>query len=196
MTQTRREIGTDPVAGIKHRRGFTLIEVILVIALAVVSTGLVVGAGLFSESSLKSRPPEKVLFSAMKSARAFASERGRDMTLKFDSRGFFEITDTETAELVARTFLTPEMAEAARLAMESGTQPDLDSFRNEVSVVFKPVYPELVGKSRVDFPDKPLESVRISPDSTMTPVNVEVRRGYEAISTIKLDPFSGMPLEK
>ena len=135
MMQARREIGTEPVAGTKYRRGFTLIEVILVIALAVVSTGLVIGAGLFSESSLRSRPPEKVLFSAMKSARSFASERGRDMTLKFDSRGFFEITDTETAELVARTFLTPEMTEAARLAVERGTQPDWDSFRNEVSIV-------------------------------------------------------------
>lgn len=196
MTHTRRDIGTEPFAGTKYRRGFTLVEVILVIALAVVATGLVVGAGLFGERSLRSRPPENVLFSAMKSARTFASERGRDMTLRFDSRGFFEITDTETAELVARTFLTPEMADAARLAAESGASPDLDSFRSDVSVVFMPVYPELIGKSRVDFPDKPLDRVRISPDSTMTPVKVEIRRGNDAALSISIDPFSGMPLEK
>lgn len=84
---------------------FTLAEILLAIALIGLLGGLISGAGMLNADALESRPPDRVALSAIKRARFEAIERGREVSLFYDRRGFFLISDSETAVPIAHIYL-------------------------------------------------------------------------------------------
>ena len=172
---------------------FTLAEILLAVALIGLLGGLISGAGMLNADALESRPPDRVALSAIKRARFEAIERGREVSLFYDRRGFFLISDSETAVPIAHIYLEKKLKRAVAEAEKKGEEIDWDDFPNEVEVVFEVVYPELIDRGGVNFSDPNIEELRFYPDSTMTPSRIHVVVGDEDAVSFEMDPFCAAP---
>lgn len=178
----------------KFHSAFTLAEILLAIALIGLLGVLISGAGMLNADALESRPPDRVLLSAIKRARLESIERGREVSLVFDKRGFFLIADAETAVPIAHIYLNKRTEKAVAQAEKNGEEIDWDDFPNNVNVIFEVVYPELVDRGGVDFPDPLIGELRFYPDSTMTPSRIHVNIGDDDDGvSFEMDPFCAAP---
>ena len=137
---------------------------------------------MLNADALESRPPDRVALSAIKRARFEAIERGREVSLFYDRRGFFLISDSETAVPIAHIYLEKKLERAVA-----------EAEKNEVEVVFEVVYPELIDRGGVNFSDPNIEELRFYPDSTMTPSRIHVVVGDEDAVSFEMDPFCAAP---
>lgn len=169
-------------------RAFTLIEVLLVLALIGVLIGLVaINAGAFVEAS-KYEPPARVLGKAVMDSFYYASESKRTSYLSYsEENATFLVSDGMGKVLVTHSIFEKE---------------DLEELREEdllPQVIFRAKGP-LAGLSGGDsLYDEDLLVVRRVPFhfGTSMPFQVEIEiMGEEEIEIIEFDPFSGYPLSK
>lgn len=106
------------------KRAFTLLETIATIALIALLVSLTL-SGLTNTEIFAGgrRSPESVLKTAVKAASNAARNTETVTELRFDSRGFFEISNTENGAVLKRVFLEPK-AEKIFTAAQSKTERD------------------------------------------------------------------------
>ncbi len=173
------------------RKAFTVVEIMLVIALIVLLSGVTVAIVTLNSDSINSRAPENVCISAIKSLRLTAIEKGRDTSLIFDKRGFFILRDTETAEEFNRIFFSKPAQSAWEESKKSGKEIDWRNFPNQVDVIFHLNPPSVIGSTTREYLEVPVSYLRASPDSSMTPVKIEISQSQK-ITIIEIDPFCGL----
>lgn len=201
------------------RRAFTLVEVLLVIALFASSVALVAGVVVSSSKNLAQRPPEVIFFNAIKRAKSEASHRGRSAFLSFDRRGFFIVGDIETGEVFARIFLdskkqakekerlikleenskslnSPEKKESSPYEFDVFFAAEYDRFLevsdDSTKFTFFAIYPKLVNSVFVKFAEAPLAKLKFSPDGIMTRARVVISKGGDE-RVLQTDIFCGAP---
>ena len=106
------------------KRAFTLLETIATIALIALLVSLTL-SGLTNTEIFADgrRSPESVLKTAVKAASNAARNTETVTELRFDSRGFFEISNTENGAVLKRVFLEPK-AEKIFAAAQPKTERD------------------------------------------------------------------------
>ncbi len=106
------------------KRAFTLLETIATIALIALLVSLTL-SGLTNTEIFAGgrRSPESVLKTAVKAASNAARNTETVTELRFDSRGFFEISNTENGAVLKRVFLEPK-AEKIFTAAHPKTERD------------------------------------------------------------------------
>lgn len=106
------------------KRAFTLLETIATIALIALLVSLTL-SGLTNTEIFADgrRSPESVLKTAVKAASNTARNTETVTELRFDSRGFFEISNTENGAVLKRVFLEPK-AEKIFTAAQPETERD------------------------------------------------------------------------
>lgn len=106
------------------KRAFTLLETIATIALIALLVSLTL-SGLTNTEIFTGgrRSPESVLKTAVKAASNAARNTETVTELRFDSRGFFEISNTENGAVLKRVFLEPK-AEKIFAAAQPETERD------------------------------------------------------------------------
>lgn len=106
------------------KRAFTLLETIATIALIALLVSLTL-SGLTNIEIFAGgrRSPESVLKTAVKAASNAARNTETVTELRFDSRGFFEISNTENGAVLKRVFLEPK-AEKIFTAAQPKTERD------------------------------------------------------------------------
>lgn len=106
------------------KRAFTLLETIATIALIALLVSLTL-SGLTNTEIFAGgrRSPESVLKTAVKAASNAARNTETVTELRFDSRGFFEISNTENGAVLKRVFLEPK-AEKIFTAAQPKTERD------------------------------------------------------------------------
>ena len=127
--------------------------------------------------SLKRRPPDRVLMSAIKAARLDALKSGRDLSLYYNKLGYFSVCDTETAVEKFKLWLNPKKKDLFEKAEKEGSHLDDSDFPNDVEIEFYQIYPEVVSSSILSFSEEPLKCLRFSADSSMTHAKIVVRDG-------------------
>ncbi len=177
----------------RFHSAFTLAEILLAIALIGLLGGLIAGAGMLDADALDSRPPDRVALSAVKRARFESIERGREVSLVYDARGFFLISDAETAVPIAHIYLEKKLEKVLADAEKKGAEIDWDDFPNDVEVFFEAVFPELVDRGGVNLPDPKIDELRFYPDSTMTPARIYIQIGGNDFASFEMDPFCAAP---
>jgi len=165
--------------------GFSLIEVLLVLALVGLMAGIVAGnAGAFIAGA-NFEPPDRVLKKAVLDAVYFAGERKRSTYLSFDEKNAsFLVADSSGAILSNH----PVFQKLPDESVNDMAMPVIN---------FKAVGP-LAGADggRTSYDDRSLELVRIPFHSgSSVPFLAKIRFG-EKERTLFFDPFSGYALKE
>lgn len=160
------------VCNVTLKSAFTLIEILLVLALI----GLIMG--IFTANfdvllrSFEEKPPEKLVYEIIREARYQAVYQHAQVFLNYDkAKQMFVVTDEEANVLSFRK-----------------------ATRN-YSVFFEPVPPKVYGKS-LQYEDTTLklgskDSVAFRPDSSSEPVIIRILQDDADFTVnLKLDPFS------
>lgn len=107
------------------KRAFTLLETIATIALIALLVSLTL-SGLTNTEIFAGgrRSPESVLKTAAKAASNAARNTETVTELRFDSRGFFEISNTENGAVLKRVFLEPK---AEKIFTAAQPKPERDA---------------------------------------------------------------------
>ena len=168
-------------SGLKQFDGFTLIEVLLVLALVGIITGLVAGnVGAFITGA-QFEPPERVLKKAILDALYESSESKRSTFLSFDNGSCsFRVTNGQGEEINAHTMYDGE----------------LDDEKEIPKVRFKAIGPQsgLDGGATI-YDEDELTLTRV-PFHYGCSVPFEVEIDFrEKLSVLKFDPFSGFVLK-
>ena len=153
------------------RRGFTLIELILVIALIAVVGGLMVVNGSAILKGLGDEPVERILQKAVREARFQAASLKEPSRLIYDDEeGILKVNADTGTELA--TFSTAS----------SGSIPQIE---------FEQVLPEqgLGGGGREEYVS--ISGVVFRPDRSSTPFRVNIREGNLSYQ-LRYDPFSAI----
>lgn len=179
----------------KSKSAFTLVEVIMAVALIAMGTALVMTFLLPDGDSLKRRPPDMVLMSAIKAARLDALKSGRDLSLYYNKLGYFSVCDTETAVEKFKLWLNPKKKDLFEKAEKEGSHLDDSDFPNDVEIEFYQIYPEVVSSSILSFSEEPLKCLRFSADSSMTHAKIVVRDGGGEIF-YETDIFTGTLIKR
>lgn len=146
-------------------RAFSLIEVIATIALiAVLATLTIGGLNNLDFISKKDKPAERALVSAVKSASFIAKDSGKFIELVYDKRGFFEISELETAKVVKRIFLKSEAEKKFNVDLKENRPVDLTAFKTSDEILFVLKKPEIIGKEKMEFRNEDRQSVIFAPD--------------------------------
>jgi prepilin-type N-terminal cleavage/methylation domain-containing protein len=153
------------------RRGFTLIELIIVIALITLAGGLIVVNARAILSGLGEEPVERTLQKAIREARYKAASLKEPTLLRYDE-------DTGMLEIFSETG-----AELATFKTTSGERfPEIE---------FEQILPEegLGGGSRAAF--APIDRIVFRPDRSSTPFKVTITEDSSFFS-LHYDPFSAI----
>lgn len=167
-----------------RRPGFTLVEIVIVIGLLSLVTGLVVANVETLLPAFQSTPLEVKFRQAAREARIAAAISNRPAYLRFDAAAeeFRVIEKSATA--------APEGGEAS---------PDLSAspyYTPEVTVDFFPIAAEeqgVIGGSGRGA-DEPVTELAFHPSGTSTPARIVIRWRTGEESVLTLDPFSSGPL--
>lgn len=156
------------------RRGFTLIELIIVIALMAIAGTLVVANADALLRGLGSEAPEHTLQRAVQEARFLAASERDTTRLRYDEEnGRLEIFSEDGASLAAFP-----------VAPDQGQIP---------TILFEQILPaEGLQASREET--APLPSVVFRPDRSSTPFRVVIGSGNNRFSQ-RYDPFSAIVIE-
>ena len=171
--------------GNKKLKGFTLIEILLVLALVAVLAGIVAGnVGVFIESS-NLEPPNRVLKKAVLDAVYLANERKRETRLSYLEENASFLVTTTSGTILEQHKVYQEITEKIRNNTESIPK-----------VFFKAIGP-LSGVdgdfTKIDDDLLALKSVRFH-SGVSTPFSVEISfRGK--LEEFTFDPFSGYMID-
>lgn len=154
------------------RGGFTLLEILLVIALIGLLTGILVvgGAALLRPNDMT---PEEIFWRAVSEARDFALVHQTEVRLSFDS------------EAKAFHAQTPEGAETFPVPFEGELRIDFLSAQPTGRSV-------LIGGVLVET--QPIASVTFFEDGTCTPFRAQLRVGSSEPHVIEIDPWTCAPV--
>ena len=178
------------------KKAFTLLEILVVIAIIGFVAALSVGNFSFAYSGAK-RPPKAVLAEVLKLSRIAAQEQGEDMSLFFEpENGDFVLRRTFSGEEVFRKNIfcldEKEKLKRAKEAAETGIVPELPP----VMVLFCPNYPSLFNFTRSDASGYEfLECLRFSPDGSSTPASADLILNGKRAAFFELDPLSPLLTE-
>jgi prepilin-type N-terminal cleavage/methylation domain-containing protein len=162
--------------GNKLRAGFSLVELLIVIALVALIGSLIVASGDAILRGLGAEPVETTFRKAVREARFQAAYRREDILLTFDREKAAFLLVTESAATIA-TFPTDE-----------------DSEGGEIDVIFSRRLPA-EGLSSLDNPEtEPIPSLTFRPDRSSTPFVVEFDLGPVNFEQ-HFDPFSDVVIE-
>jgi prepilin-type N-terminal cleavage/methylation domain-containing protein len=170
-----------PRSGFRHSEGFTLVEVLLVLALVGVITGLVAGnVGAFITGA-QFEPPDRVLKKAILDAIYESSESKRATYLSFETKSSsFRVTDRSGTEIHSHSIYKEE----------------LDDGKEVPKVVFKAIGPESGpdgGSTIYDEDELILTRIPFHYGSSV-PFEVEIEF-KDQLSRHRFDPFSGFVLK-
>ena len=170
-----------PRSGFWHPGGFTLVEVLLVLALVGVITGLVAGnVGAFITGA-QFEPPDRVLKKAILDAIYESSELKRATYLSFETNSSsFRVTDRA----------------GSQINIHSIYKGELDGEKEVPRVVFKAIGPEsgADGGSTI-YDEEELILTRIPFHyGSSAPFEVEIKF-KDQLSRHRFDPFSGFVLK-
>ena len=156
----------------RSQSAFTLLEVLLVIALIALLTGVLVvgGAQLVRPKDLT---PEEIFWRAVTEARNFALLHQCEVHLAYDR---------EERAFRART---PQGGEVFPVPFEGDLQIDFLSAQAAGRSV-------LIGGTLVET--QPLEAVTFFEDGTCTPFRVQLRVGAGAAQVLEIDPWTCAPV--
>lgn len=188
ILKTTLEIGSlmcKPV-----RKAFTLMEILLAIALIAAMGGFTaMGISMFSESTLKARPIDRLFITTLKLAQSDAILKGKRIVLSYSNTGYFLLKDYQTGEELKRVWLTPELEEDSKKEYDS----DKTATPPNVKISFIADIPETVGSENIEFKLEPLKEIHISPDGICTPVTVHFTHENDAPVSLRIDPVSASP---
>lgn len=157
---------------VTYRSGFTLLEVLLVIALiGLLTAALVVGGAALLRQ--KEPSPEEIFWRAVGEARDFALIHQVEVRLAFDP---------EEKTFHART---PEGSESFAVPFEGDLRIEFLSAQPTGRSV-------LIGGVLVET--QPLESVTFFEDGTCTPFRAQLRVGSGEPQVIEIDPWTCAPM--
>ena len=172
--------------GSRRVRAFTLLEIIAALAL-VAMLSLAAIASLPRDFG-KNVPIEKAFETAVRAASYLAQERGAYLALSFDRRGFFEISEVETGRAVKRVFLKDAYAKVVEAALKDGREILQPETECTDSVVFEPNLPEIIGRTKLDFPESFPQRIVFAPDGTCGGGSVKITsQAFEQPLALKLD---------
>ena len=165
------------------RRAFTLLEIILAIALVALVASLTASMLMFDANSITARSPEAVFHKAVKRARAESFSRGREMLMRFDSSGAFIIYDKENATQIAE--------------IPIAQKETLENFANDpfLKIEFFIRPPVVLENPDLDFSEEPIHTLCFCPDSTMTPFYACFTYKSGEVNKIEFDVFSAEQIE-
>lgn len=158
----------------RRSTGFTLIELIIVIGLIALVSGLVVTGTRGILSGLGERPVEETLRFAVREARYQAAHRKETTVLRFDA---------------GSASFSVETLNGARLK-EFPTGYGRD---DRLDVRFQQILPHRGLRAGLRSQRSELDAPRFRPDRSSTPFEAEIRIGMER-STHRFDPFSDIEL--
>ena len=156
------------------RRGFSLIELVLVIALIALAGGLIVVNAQAILGGLGEEPVERTLQKAIREARFQAASLKESAFLRYDEEsGSLQIYSETGREL------------AAFQTTQSDDLPEVE---------FSQILPEqgLSGTSREEVVT--IDQVVFRPDRSSTPFRVTIRQGAASFS-LRYDPFSAIVID-
>ena len=154
--------------------GFTIIEVVLALALiAVLASFVISGAAGWGAFAGHNKTPERALKIAAMSASALARERCAETELKYDARGFFQISDLETSAVLKRIFLKKRDEEKFAAAQKQNAEFEPESAPDD-EIVFISAKPEIIGRERLEFPPLGAQRAVFSPDGTSGAFSVSI----------------------
>jgi len=169
-------------------RAFTLVEVLLVLALMGVLAGLAaMNAGVFIEAS-KYEPPSRVLAKAVMDSFYFASETKRITYLSyFEENATFFVSDASGGVLASHGIFDED---------------DLEDIQNDdllPSVTFRTLGPQAGVQGGDSLYDEDVLSITRVPFhfGAGVPFQAEIKIAGEAeIEILEFDPFSGYPVQR
>ncbi len=157
------------------RRGFTLIELILVIGLIALIGGLVAVNAEAILRGLAEEPPERILQKAVREARFQAAHLKQPVLLRFDE-------------------------EAAAFRVRGADGSDLATFKTGLENAAPPLrlqFEQILPGRGMDRPDReqtaPIDAVTFRPDRSSTPFQAVLRNAGGSF-TLRFDPFSDIVL--
>ena len=174
---------------IGNKKAFTIVELLLVVALIALFAGIIASAVAINSSTFSARAPDRVFLNALKRARFEASSRGREISITFDNRGFLLLSDSETSEEICRLFLKSDVQKIWESASKEGSEPDWSKYPNRVEMNFYIVPPRVIGSTTREYSEMPVRRLRMSPNTSMTPSKVEIREEGCPDIALELDPF-------
>lgn len=159
----------------RNRAAFTLIEILVALALIALASGLLVGNLGTLLKELGPEPLPTQLHLAIREARYQAALRKESVLLRFDAEtATFLITTSQGTQIEARpTKLDPE--------------------EETLEVTFRQYLPGRGLNADARQETIEIDHVRFNPDRSSTPFLAEVREGMEE-STHRYDPFSDLEL--
>ncbi len=166
------------VKHVKNSSGFSLIEILLVLGLIALSTGLVVINADVIFSGFEERPLSEILHKVVREARFLAAKNREPVYVSFDPEGSnFLITNRENSVLES---------------ISSGYPGD-DS---DLEIILYRLLPEkgLSSFRGLSTNRKPVDRLVFHPDRSSTPFEVGLRYGEEQ-SLHRYDPFSDSEIE-
>lgn len=173
---------------------------------------------------VKRRPPKAVFLETIKLAKLTALDEGEEVSLYFDEKTFDMVArrSYDGKELFRKNLYS--MDEDSKIKEQSNPETDSEKtdlnnlnqdenqvdelekqrkreqkFSNlpKIEVIFKPRYPEVYNFTTNDLKGiETLKSLRFSPDSSMTPANIELKIDSKSVLNFDIDVFSGYPLDK
>lgn len=163
----------------QKRAGFTLLEVVVAMAIIGMVAGLVVVNFSSAFEGFKSRPPEDVFRTAVRQARYEAALRRQKTFLSFDAEKntFFVIAADGTP---------------------CGEYPlGRDTSQGRFEVIFTPYRPdqEMEGQENEDLSEYPIARLIFDPSGCAIPVKVQIKGPSES-AEMTIDPFSWGPPPK
>lgn len=157
------------------RRGFTLVELVIVIALIALVGSLVVVNAEAILAGLGEQPVERILQKAVREARYQAASLKEPVGLYYDGeKAALAILDSGGGEL-ASFEITEE--EAGRL-----------------DIAFEQILPGEGLDGRPSRGTAPLDAVVFRPDRSSTPFQAVIRHGRDSY-TLRYDPFSAIVID-
>ena len=172
-----------------RQRGFSLIEVLLVLALLAIIAGLTAGVSVGLVDAAKIEPPDRVLKRAVLDAVYHASERKEPSYLRYEKqRATFLVTDS-SGEILAEHSVFSDMP---------SEDESEDFFRErelpEVSFMAQgPLSGESGGSSQLE--DEHLELLRVPFHSGVSPPFTATISFLDKEQVLPFDPFSGYVIE-
>lgn len=157
----------------KTQKAFTLIEVVIVLALIAFVSLLTIGNFSFLRDGFTRRPVDEVLKKAVHAARYQAVKVNRPVFMRFDSKTqVFEIRD-ESGELIGDVF-----------------DSDVETLRVE----FFPVKPEdsVDNRPRYELALRPVDRVPFYPDRSCMPFLAAMQSDESGTIRLRFDPFSNI----
>lgn len=158
-----------------RRRAFTLVEIVVVIALIALVSGIAVWRFDLLVPAIKTPSPEKTVIRACALAAHCANTQKKRYFLKTDAENScirLETADGKTIE----TFVLPDSEKGIRIRF----RPD----SRESVRTFLPPREEII------------EALEFHPAGCSTPAFIEIVKSGKTIKRFRLDPFSGGPTEE